>query len=43
MKLTHAVYVEDKDFKGHFEETGTTWLFNAPHASHMGGVWERAA
>ena len=20
---------------------GTKWLFNSPHASHMGGVWER--
>ena len=41
MKI-NAVNVEDKDFKGHLEATGTSWLFNAPHASHMGGVWERA-
>lgn len=27
--------------KQHLYEAGTTWIFNPPYASHMGGVWER--
>ncbi|XP_052787345.1 uncharacterized protein LOC128222405 [Mya arenaria] len=36
-----AVNIEDQRVKGLLEEKGTTWVFNPPHASHMGGVWER--
>ena len=36
-----AINVEDKALKDFLYNSGTTWLFNPPHASHMGGVWER--
>ena len=34
------------NFKGfanlsYLAQNGTTWIFNPPHASHMGGSWER--
>ena len=39
--LIDAIHVEDGPVKDFLYSKGTTWLFNAPHASHMGGVWER--
>ena len=37
----NAINVEDETVKQFFLDTGSTWLFNTPHSSHMGGVWER--
>ncbi|XP_061182346.1 uncharacterized protein LOC133190670 [Saccostrea echinata] len=37
----NAINVEDNMMKTYLKENRATWLFNAPHASHMGGVWER--
>ncbi|VDI15184.1 Hypothetical predicted protein [Mytilus galloprovincialis] len=28
-------------FKNFLYNSGTTWIFNPPHSSHMGGAWER--
>ena len=36
-----AINVEDKAIQQFLFNTGTVWIFNPPHASHMGGVWER--
>ncbi|XP_070001352.1 uncharacterized protein [Penaeus vannamei] len=36
-----AVNVEEKKIVNHLYQTGSKWIFNAPHSSHMGGVWER--
>lgn len=32
---------ESSDVKTFLLENGTRWIFNPPHSSHMGGVWER--
>ncbi|XP_061910680.1 uncharacterized protein LOC133654376 [Entelurus aequoreus] len=32
---------EDPELKAHLQDKGCTWIFNPPHSSHMGGVWER--
>ena len=37
----HAVNVKDADVKRFLHDSGTVWTFNPPHASHMGGPWER--
>lgn len=37
----NCVNVEYNVSKPHLEEKGITWIFNPPHSSHMGGVWER--
>lgn len=37
----NAINVEDSSVKQFLYSQGCTWLFNPPHASHMGGVWER--
>nr|XP_054587010.1 uncharacterized protein LOC129152514 [Nothobranchius furzeri] len=29
------------DIVNHLHANGCTWEFNPPHASHMGGIWER--
>ncbi|XP_055367455.1 uncharacterized protein LOC114862962 [Betta splendens] len=31
----------DKRMHSYLSEQGCTWVFNPPHASHMGGSWER--
>lgn len=36
-----AINVEDGPVKHYLYKNGTIWVFNPPHASHMGGVWER--
>lgn len=36
-----AIWVEDFPLKQFLYNEGTIWKFNPPHASHMGGVWER--
>lgn len=36
-----AVNCEDDKMKDFLYNNGSTWIFNPPHASHMGGVWER--
>ncbi|XP_061170947.1 uncharacterized protein LOC133180435 [Saccostrea echinata] len=33
--------LEDGKIKNFLYECGTTWKFNPPHSSHMGGAWER--
>lgn len=35
------IKVDDPEIKGYLLDQGCTWTFNAPHSSHMGGVWER--
>ena len=37
----NAINVEEPSVNKFLYDSGTVWLFNAPHASHMGGVWER--
>ena len=36
-----AIHVEDGPVKDFLFKKGTVWVFNPPHSSHMGGVWER--
>lgn len=36
-----VVNVEDGPFKHQLDTSHTRWIFNAPHFSHMGRVWER--
>ncbi|XP_069134244.1 uncharacterized protein [Argopecten irradians] len=36
-----VINVDDPNFKSFLTRKGITWKFNPPHASHMGGVWER--
>lgn len=31
----------DKEVQKYLGEQGCSWTFNPPHASHMGGSWER--
>ena len=33
--------VEDKEMNKHMYDSGSTWICNVPHSSHMGGAWER--
>ncbi|XP_067309102.1 uncharacterized protein [Pseudorasbora parva] len=32
---------DDPEIQNYLLDNGCTWAFNAPHSSHMGGVWER--
>lgn len=32
---------EEPNVRKYLGEEGCTWVFNPPHSSHMGGVWER--
>lgn len=32
---------EEPSVRRYLGEEGCTWVFNPPHSSHMGGVWER--
>ncbi len=36
-----AINVEDGPMEDYLYKNGAVWIFNPPHASHMGGVWER--
>ena len=36
-----SIGVEQGPVKDFLHKTGTKWIFNPPHSSHMGGVWER--
>ena len=36
-----TICIEDTPLKQFLYNEGTVWKFNPPHASHMGGVWER--
>ena len=40
MKI-NAINIEDKQIDQFLFNQGNMWKFNPPHASHMGGVWER--
>ena len=37
----NAVNVEDSTVRSFLTKNGCSWIFNTPHSSHMGGVWER--
>ncbi|XP_076144361.1 uncharacterized protein LOC143126351 [Alosa pseudoharengus] len=32
---------EDHELTAYLQDQSSTWMFNPPHSSHMGGVWER--
>ncbi|XP_031417913.1 GTPase IMAP family member 9-like [Clupea harengus] len=32
---------DDHKLTTYLQDEGSTWMFNPPHSSHMGGVWER--
>ncbi|KAK3082438.1 hypothetical protein FSP39_009290 [Pinctada imbricata] len=36
-----GLFVEQTEVRDFLYESGTIWKFNPPHASHMGGSWER--
>ncbi|XP_033759513.1 uncharacterized protein LOC117341759 [Pecten maximus] len=36
-----AINVTDSPVNKYLYNSGVVWKFNAPHSSHMGGVWER--
>ncbi|XP_062592960.1 uncharacterized protein LOC134254474 [Saccostrea cucullata] len=37
----NIINTEDRPIKEYLVENGINWIFNPPHSSHMGGVWER--
>ena len=36
-----AINVEDEHVQSFLQKSGSVWVFNSPHSSHMGGAWER--
>lgn len=32
---------DDDELSTYLQDQGSTWTFNPPHSSHMGGVWVR--
>ena len=36
-----VINVEDETTKSFLRKSGSVWVFNTPHSSHMGGAWER--
>ncbi|XP_060571866.1 uncharacterized protein LOC132730037 [Ruditapes philippinarum] len=36
-----VINVEDEKTQGFLQSHDCQWVFNSPHSSHMGGVWER--
>ena len=36
-----TVRVEEGAVRDFLQKSGITWIFNVPHESHMGGIWER--
>ena len=39
--MIDTVNVEDDNVRHFLYDQDCTWIFNPPHSSHMGGVWER--
>nr|XP_034339039.1 uncharacterized protein LOC117693077 [Crassostrea gigas] len=37
----NSINVEEGPVHNFLEEKQTVWIFNPPHSSHMGGIWER--
>ena len=37
----NSINVEDSAMNKFLNSQGTTWIFNPPHSSPMGGLWER--
>ena len=37
----NTINAEDGQISNFLYNTDTIWIFNPPHSSHMGGVWER--
>lgn len=37
----NAINVESQPVRKFMVENASTWIFNPPYASHMGGIWER--